>query len=171
VVVSSEAALQRTEATISNARPRDAEAIDTPRLHWQANRVESPNAAQAALDTLAPAWTDHPVEACSLMDHNRDAGQGRPTPTTPMQAVAWPMQAQVRPDDEPLGPPTHLQACVGVGTTLDTSQWSDAEVMRAYQGQAQAEGGVRCLTEPRCCVASLVGKQPGRVHGLLLVMT
>jgi hypothetical protein len=45
LVVSSEAAVQRTAATISTARHREAEAIEKPRLHWQAQRFETPQAA------------------------------------------------------------------------------------------------------------------------------
>jgi transposase len=56
LVVSSEAALQCTEATISHARPREAEVIDKHLFHLQATRFETPKAAQAALDTLIPAW-------------------------------------------------------------------------------------------------------------------
>lgn len=56
LVVSSAAAGQRTEATRSNARQREAEVIEKQLLHLQAKRFETPQAAQAALDTLAPAW-------------------------------------------------------------------------------------------------------------------
>ena len=171
LVVSSEAALQRTEATISKARQREAEAIDQPLFHVQAKRFETPQAAQAALDTLAPAWKYHQVETYSLIDHKRSAGQGRPTPTTPIKAIAWQIQAQVRPDDEQIGRQTHLNACFVVGTTSDTSQLSDAEVIRAYKGQAQAEEGLRFRTDPLFFVSSLFVKKPCRIQGLLLVMT
>jgi transposase len=171
LVVSSEAALQRTEATISNARQREAAAIDKQLFHLQAKRFETPQAAQAALDTLAPAWKYHQVETYSLIDHKRYACKGRPTPTTPIQAIAWQMQAQVRPDDEQIGQQKQLKACFVVGTTIDASQLSDAEVIRAYKGQAQAEGGFRFLKDPLFFVSSLFVKKPCRIQGLLMVMT
>jgi hypothetical protein len=45
VVVSSEAALQRSAATVSKAREREAEAIEKQLFHLQAKRFETPNAA------------------------------------------------------------------------------------------------------------------------------
>ena len=54
---------------------------------------------------------------------------------------------------------------------MDASQLSDAEVIRAYKGQAQAEGGFRFLKDPLFFVSSLFVKKPSRLHGLLLVMT
>ena len=105
------------------------------------------------------------------MDHTREAGTGRPTPTTPIQASAWQIHAQVRPDDEPIGQQQQRNACVVVGTTMDASPLSAAEVIRAYKGQAQAEGGCRFLNDPRFFVASWLVKKPCRIQGLLLVMT
>jgi transposase len=171
LVVSSEAAVQRTEATISKARQREAEAIAKQLFHLQAKRFETPQAAQAALDTLVPAWTYHQVESSSLIDHKRYACKGRPTPTTPINALAWQIQAQVRPDDEQIGQQKQLKACFVVGTTIDASQLSDAEVIRAYKGQAQAEGGFRFLKDPLFFVSSLFVKKPCRIQGLLMVMT
>jgi Domain of unknown function (DUF4277) len=69
VVGSAEAAVQRAEATGNNAQPREAEAVAKPRLHWHAQRFETPEAAQAALDTLARTWHSHQVDADSLLDH------------------------------------------------------------------------------------------------------
>ena len=135
-MVSSEAAAQRAEAPVRKARQREAEVIETPRLHVQAKRFETPEAATAARDTLASAGKSPQVDAYSLVDHTRSAWKGRPTPTTPIKAIVWPMQAQVRPADAPRRRRQPHQACWVVGTTMDASQWRDAEVMRAYKGQA-----------------------------------
>jgi transposase len=54
---------------------------------------------------------------------------------------------------------------------IDASPLSDAEVMRAYQGQAQAAGGVRFLQAPLLFVSSLCVKKPSRLQGLLMGMT
>ena len=120
---------------------------------------------------MVPAWTYHQVAPYRLIDHKRDPCNGRPTPTTPSKVIAWQIPAQVRPDDEQSGPQKQLKACVVVGTTLDASQVSEAEGMRADKGPAQAEGGVRLRKDPRFVVASLCVKKPGRIHGLLMVMT
>jgi len=54
---------------------------------------------------------------------------------------------------------------------MDASQVRDAEVIRAYKGQAQAEGGFRFLKDPLCFVSSLFVQKPSRIQGLLMVMT
>jgi len=171
LVVSSEAALQRAEASVNRARQREAEAIAKQLLHLQAKRFETPDAAKAALDTLALSWQSHQVDVGTLRDHKRYACKGRPTSTTPLKAIEWPMQAQVRPHDEQIRQRKQHKACFVVGTNIDASQVSDAEVIRAYKGQAQAEGGFRFLKDPLFFVSSLFVKKPSRLQGLLMVMT
>ena len=171
LVVSSQAALERAEATVSNACQREAEAIDKPLFHLQAKRFETPEAAQAELATRENAWTDHQLEAYGLLEHQHDAGKGRPTPATPITSIDWQIQAQVRPEQEKLA--YHQQGKAGcvVGTNIEAEPLSAAEVMVAYTGQSQAEGGFRLLKDPLFFVSSLFGKPPCRIQGLLMVMT
>jgi transposase len=171
LVVSSEAARQRAEATVNKAQQREAEAIEKQLFHLQAKRFETPEAATAALDTLARTWHYHQIDTSSLLDHTRYACKGRPTPTTPLKAITWQMHAQVRPHDEQMKQRKQQKACFVVGTNIDASQLSDAEVIRAYKGQAQAEGGFRFLKDPLFFVSSLFVKKPSRIQGLLMVMT
>ena len=58
-----------------------------------------------------------------------------------------------------------------LGTNIEANQLSDAEVIRAYKGQAKAEGGFRFLKDPLFFVSSLFVKTPSRIQGLLMVMT
>jgi transposase len=80
LIVQSDAALERAEAPITNARQREAAAITKPLFHLQAPRFQTPAVAQDALATWATRWTYHPVDASTLSAHNREAGTGRPTP-------------------------------------------------------------------------------------------
>jgi len=171
LVVSSEAAVQRAEASVNKAQQREAEAIEKHLFHLQAQRFETPEAAKTALDTLAHSWKYHQVDAYSLSDHKRYACKGRPTSTTPIKAITWQIQAQVQPHDEQIVQRKQHKACFVVGTNIDASQVSDAEVIRAYKGQAQAEGGFRFLKDPLFFVSSLFVKKPSRIQGLLMVMT
>ena len=171
LVVSSEAALQRAEATVSKAQQREYEAIEKQLFHLQAQRFETPEAAQAALDALATSWTYHQVASSSLIEHKRYAGKGRPTPTTPITALKWQIHGDARPDDEQIGYCKQCKACFVVGTNVDARQLSDADVIQAYKGQAQAEGGFRFLKDPLFFVSSLFVKKPSRIQGLLMVMT
>jgi len=171
LVVSSEAALQRAEATVSKAQQREYEAIEKQLFHLQAQRFETPEAAQAALGALATSWTYHQVASSSLIEHKRYACKGRPTPTTPIKALKWQIHGYARPDDEQMGYCKQCKACFVVGTNVDAHQLSDADVIQAYKGQAQAEGGFRFLKDPLFFVSSLFVKKPSRIQGLLMVMT
>jgi transposase len=137
----------------------------------QAKRFETPNAAQAALDMLAPAWKYHQVEAHSFINHKCYACKGRPTPATPVKTIAWQIQARIQPDNEQIEHQKQIKACFVVGTNIAINQLSDAEVIRAYKGQVQAERGFRFLKDPLFFVSSLFVKKPSRVQGLLMVMT
>ena len=171
LVVSSDAALQRAEATVSTAQQREYEAIEKQLFHLQAQRFETPEAAHAALDALATSWTYHQVASSRLIEHKCYACKGRPTPTTPITAIKWQIHGDARPDDEQIGYGKQYNACFVVGTNVDARQLSDADVIQACKGQAQAEGGFRFLKDPLFFVSSLFVKKPSRIQGLLMVMT
>jgi transposase len=171
LVVSSQAALERAEATVSQARQRELEAIEKQLFHLQAQRFETPEGAQAALAVLAQPWTYHQVAASTLSAHKHYGRKGRPTSTTPIASIAWQIHAQVRPDQPKIAYRTQHKACFVVGTNIAASQLSDREVIAAYKGQAQAEGGFRFLKDPLFFVSSLFVKKPCRIQGLLMVMT
>ena len=99
LVVYSQAALERAEATLKKATQREHEAITKQLFHLQAQRFGTPEAAQEALAALAKRWKYHRVESSHLTEHKRYAGKGRPTPRTPLKAIEWHIQAQVRADD------------------------------------------------------------------------
>ena len=171
LVVSSQAARERAEATLTKARQREYEAIEKQLFHLQAKRFPTPEAAQEALAALATGWRDHQVAVAHLSEHKRDAGHGRPTPHTPRQASEWDIQAQARSDDAAMERLQHCKACFVLGSNIDASQLSDPEVIHAYQDQAHVEGGFRFLKEPLFFVSSWFVKKPCRIHGLLMVMT
>jgi hypothetical protein len=149
LVVDSQAAFERAAATLKQATPREDEAITKALLHLQAQGVPTPEAAQDALAALAQRWPSHQVESSHLTEPTRYAGQGRPTPRTPRQASAWPIQAHVRPAAEMLGYHQHVQACFRLGTNISASEWSDPEGVAAYTSQSRGEGGLRLLKDPR----------------------
>jgi transposase len=171
LVVSSQAARERAEASVTKAQQREWEAIEKQLFHLQATRFARPEAAHAALAALAKSWRYHQVDTSSVIEHKHYAGQGRPTPTSPRKASDWQMHAQARPDQEQLALRKQQSACFVIGTNIEATQLSDPEVIRAYKAQAQAEGGFRFLKDPLFFVSSLFVKKPCRIQGLLMVMT
>src|SRR2546428_5303412 len=59
LVGSSQASLERAEASVNKACQREAEAIVKQVFHLQARRFETPSSAQDALATLADKWSYH----------------------------------------------------------------------------------------------------------------
>jgi transposase len=171
LVVSSRAALERAEATLSKAQQREYEAITKQLFHLQAQRFCAPEAAQEALVALAKRWQYHRVESAHLTQYQRYAGRGRPTPSTPFKAIEWQIQANVHADDATIEQDKQAKACYVLGTNIAASELSHAEVILAYKGQAQVEGGFRFLKDPLFFVSSLFVKKPNRIEGLLMVMT
>jgi transposase len=170
-VGSSQAAMERAEASLTKAQQRAWEAIEKHLFHLHAQRFETPEAAQAALQALSTAGRSHPLDTSRVIEHKRYAGQGRPTPTSPLKAIAWQIQAQVRPAQEVIEAHKHQRACCVIGTNIPACHVSDAEVLRAYKAQSGVEGGCRLLKDPLFCVSSLFVKKPRRIQGLLMVMT
>jgi transposase len=78
LVVWSQAALERAEASVKKACQREAEAVKKQLFHWQAKRFEPPSQAQQAWSELANQWRYHPVQSYELLDHKRYAKKGRP---------------------------------------------------------------------------------------------
>jgi transposase len=171
LVVSSQAALERAAATLTTAKQREHQAITKQLFHLQAKRFGAPSAAQDALAALAQHWTYHRVESYHLSEHKHYAGKGRPTPRTPLQAIEWQIQAQVRSDDATMEHSKQVKACFVLGTNIAASELRNAEVIAAYKGQSQVEGGFRFLKDPLFFVSSLFVKKPNRIEGLLMVMT
>ena len=170
LVVWSQAALERAEASVHNAWPREADAIQQPLLHLHATRFEPPTPAQEAFSALAQTWRYHQVEAAALLDHKRSGKNGRPTAATPSRAIAWQRQAQVRLDAKRIAAATPQTACCVLGTTIETEPLRDAEVIASDNAPSQAQGGFRFLHDPWVFVASLFVTQPCRMQGLVRVM-
>src|SRR2546430_15658881 len=163
--------MERAEARISKRQQREWDAIEKQLLHLHAKRFETPEAAHAALTALSKSWRYHQLDTCQMLDHKRYACKGRPTPTSPLKAIEWQIQAQVRPAEEVIATHKLQSACFVIGTNIQARHVSDAEVIRAYKAQSGVEGGFRFLKDPLFFVSSLFVKKPSRIQGLLLVMT
>lgn len=171
LVVYSQAAFERAEATLKKATQREHEAIQKQLFHLQAKRFDTPKAAQDALCALAKRWKYHRVASDHLTEHKRYASKGRPSSRTPLKATQWQIQAQAYLDTEAIEQDKQAKACYVLGTNIDASALCDAEVIAAYKGQAQVEGGFRFLKDPLFFVSSLFVKKSSRIEGLLMVMT
>jgi hypothetical protein len=131
LVVYSQAALERAEATVNKATQRDYAAIEKQLLQLQAKRFSTPEAAEDALATLAKGWQYHQLESSNLIAHQRYDRKGRPTPSTPHKDTQWQIQARVRPAEQAIWHRKQLKACFMLGTNISASELSDTAVIAA----------------------------------------
>jgi len=171
LVVSSQAALERTEKNVNTAQQREGEVVKKQLFHLQAKRFDTPDTAQAALAAVSKSWRYHQVDTHHLLAHKRYERKGRPSAETAIKAMTWQIQAQVRPDQAVMEAHKQHHACYVIGTNIEASQLSDVEIIKAYKLQSYAEGGFRFLKDPLFFVSSLFVKKPSRIQGLLMVMT
>ena len=171
LVVQSEAAAWRAEATVRKAQAREHEAIPKPLFHVQAQRLQAPEFAQEGLAVLAKKWKYHEIASSQVIEHKRYATKGRPTAKSPIKASEWQRQAQGKAEGERRQQAKQYTACFVFGTNIEVEQLSDTEVIAGDKGQAHAEGGFRFLKDPWFFVSSLFVKKPCRIQGLFMVMT
>ena len=93
LVVYSDAAFERAEATVTKAQKREAEAIEKQLFHLQAQRFETPDKAHVALAALVKRWRYHQLETSTLIEHKHYASKGRPTAKTPIKSIDWQIHA------------------------------------------------------------------------------
>ena len=167
LVVSSQAAMERAEASLTKAQQREWDAIEKQLFHLHAQRFETPEVAQAGLTALSKGWRYHQLATSRVIEHKRYAGKGRPTPMSPHKAIEWQIHAQVRPAQEVIEAHKQQRACFVIGTNIPACHVSDTEVIRAYKAQSGVEGGFRFLKDPLFFVSSLFVKKPSRIQGYL----
>jgi len=171
LVVYSKAAQERAKDTVSKAQNRAYEEVQKQLFHLQAQRFESQEAAEKALDKIVKKLTYHHLEQSKLTQHIQYAQKGRPTKDTPIKAIRWQIQASVVPDTDKIKLHQQRKTCFVIGSSIPDSELTDAEVIAGYKGQSAAERGFRFLKEPVFFVSSLFVKKPSRIQGLLMVMT
>ena len=104
LVVSSQAALERAEASVNKAQQREEEASRSNSFTCKPNALRRPRPRKL----LWRRWRIvalSPGEHLRLIAHKHYACKGRPTPTTPIKSIDWQIQAQGRPDHEKMERP------------------------------------------------------------------
>jgi transposase len=171
LVISSEDARQRGEQTVRKAQDKEKNQVTKQLFHLQAQRFESKETAEQALEKIRRKLRYHKIENPELSQHIQYGQKGRPRASSNIQAIRWQIQAKVRPDEEKIHHEQNQKGCFVLGTPLEDNDLTDLEVFRAYKGQSFVERGFRFLKEPVFFVSSLFMSKPGRIQGLLMVMT
>lgn len=171
LVIYSEGALERAQHSLAKACKKERTKIDKALSRLQAQRFDSSQAAQQALENISQDLRYHQIAAHELIAHKTYAKRGRPGPNTPVQAIRWQIRADLAVDEQRIEQLHHEKACFIVATNIPERELTDAEVFGAYKNQSSVERGFRFLKDPLFFVSSLFLKKPSRIQGLLMVMT
>jgi len=171
LVIYSDGAYQRAEATLLNAQHQEQARLDKALMHLQAQRFASPAQALTALEAVRQTARYHRFDGHEMIAHKRYAGQGRPTANTPVKAIEWQLQARFIADQPRLEALRQTRACFIVATNIPDRELDDPQVFQSYKAQSNVEHGFRFLKDPLFFVSSLFLKKPSRIQSLLMVMT
>jgi transposase len=171
LVVYSQKAYQRAGKTLAKAQARESEKVSKQLFHLQAQRFDTAESAQKALDKIVKKLSYHKLETTEITQHVRYTSRGRPKADSPIKGIKWQITATVAPDAIKVSHKQHEKACYVLGTSIPDSQLWDMEVIAGYKGQGAVERGFRFLKSPVFFVSSLYVKKPSRIEGLLMVMT
>jgi len=131
----------------------------------------TPEAAQAAVDAVADAWTFHyPVVSFNMVPHYK--GRGRPTQGQSPDYYTCSLNGEVLDDDETIATALARKGRFILATNeLDETRLSDEQIISAYKGQnTTVERGFRFMKDPMLFADSFFLKKPSRIMALLMVM-
>jgi len=172
LVISSEAAFARADKTSARACAKEQTQVEKALFHLQAQRFESKEQAQEALQSIAQGLRSPRLEHVRFTPHHTYAKKGRPGKHNPIHKTRWPIPAQPGADQDKQRTPQQPNACFGLTRPLEWAEpLSDQEGLSAYKQQHSAEQGFRFLKDPGFFVSSLFVSKPSRIQGLLMVMT
>lgn len=171
LVVFSQAARERAEATVAKQVDKEADALNKALCHLKAQRFGCRNDAEQALAKLGKGLKYHSLSEPTWKEHPKYAGRGRPNAAQAPERVELQLRAQATRDEAAITARLDEKACFVIATRIPAEAMSDAEVVRTYKAQSSVEGGFRFLKSPDFFAASLFVKKPERMEALVMVMT
>jgi transposase len=171
VLVYSEGLYHREAASLQ--RVIDKECAEAKKVLRRLNRREypTPEAAQAAVETMAETWKFHTVQ---IEPHSKPKyhQRGRPHAEQTPDYHVWQPGAGLVEDNEAIDRALRAKGKFVLATNvLDPQQLSDEALIDTYKGQnTTVERGFRFLKDPLFFAHSLFLKKPERIMALLMVM-
>jgi transposase len=170
-LVYSEGLYHREAASLQ--RVIDKEHAEAEKVLRRLNRREypTPEAAQAAVETMAETWKFHTVQ---IEPHSKPKyrQRGRPHAEQLPDYHVWQPGAVLVEDSEAIDHALRTKGKFVLATNvLDTQSLSDEDLVETYKGQnTTVERGFRFLKDPLFFAHSLFLKKPERIMALLMVM-
>jgi transposase len=171
LLVYSEGLYHREAASLQ--RVIDKERAEAEKVLRRLNRREypTPEAAQAAVETMAAAWKFHKVQILPR-SKPKYRQRGRPHAEQPPDYHVWLPGATVMEDHVAIDHALRTKGKFVLATNvLDVQHLPDEALVETYKGQnTTVERGFRFLKDPLFFAHSLFLKKPERIMALLMVM-
>lgn len=170
VVILNEARRAQEFITLDKQVTREADTLAKKLKKLKRKAFKCAADAENALETFAAKWRFHTVTG-TLIDRQRYARPGRPTPDSP-KVTEWFIDAQWQPDDDRIAARAQPLGKYIIATNdLDAQRLSAEDLLTVYKDQnTSVERGFRFLKDPAFFAHSLFLKKPSRISGLLMVM-
>jgi transposase len=180
---SGDAAHRWRRISAEHRRPQAQPTVETPRLRQGAAEVQAfkplsrtafacEAEAQQALATFTPGWQATRFHAVTIRPTRHSATRGRPGKATVPTAQACHSEGALTSPLAVRAARVAQHRCVMLApTALDAGALSPPALLAGYQGQQQAERGVRFLQEPLLRASSRYLKNPPRSMALVMVLT
>ena len=172
LVVYSEKAARREEKTLQRRLSKEKESAQRQWRKLQHQQFDSPQQAQAAMESLQKKWKYHSLSA-QVVPVKRYASRGRPAAGSEPQVVGFQLEGQVQQSEQLLEKARKGQGYFILATNeLDADRLSTQDMLAQYKAQAvSVERGFRFLKDPLFFAHSLFLKNPGRIMALTMIMT
>lgn len=172
MVICSESAKLRAEATINRQIEKEYQAAERALMHLRNKVFSCELDAKKELSEVSSKFKYHEIMLDKMISRDCYGQTGRPKKTdepvkTIYQITAMIASLYLRRKERLI-----QHSCYIIGTNTTESELSPAQVIEAYKNQnASVERGFRFLKDPQFFVSSFFLKKPSRIMSLLMIMT
>jgi transposase len=171
LLVFSEGLYQRESQQLCRVIDKECQEAQKQLRKLGRRRYPSPEAAQAAVETLADRWKYHTVQL-ELSSHPKYHHKGRPAKGQLPDYVVWQPLGTACENETRVNFALRSKGKFALATNdLDSDQLPLDEWLALYKGQnLTVERGFRFLKDPLFFAHSLFLKKPARIMALLMIM-
>jgi transposase len=171
LLVYSEGLYKRESKQLSKTIARERAEAEKQLRRLARRHYPSPEAAQAAVETIAEQWKFHTAQV-EFVSQGKYRRKGRPSKDQPPDYFVWQPVGSVVEDEIAVNVALHSKGKFVLATNdLDSNRLPLEEWLSLYKGQnLTVERGFRFLKDPLFFAHSLFLKKPVRIMALLMIM-
>ena len=173
IVVHSDQARKRAEKTLGKSVKKERDELEKKLWHLSNQPYGCAEDARNVAEQIVKKHRYHKISEIVVKENKKYERTGRPKKGKSSTHIQYFIIATVVADSQVIHKKLDEKSCYVIGTNIDAEALGAAEVVLAYKNQNSCieNMGFRFLKDPLFFVSSLFLKKPGRIMGLLMVMT